>query len=142
MSGDFVLDCSVTLTWLFAHEASPATDALQAELAGNATAVVPLHWRLEVGNVLLVAERRKVKTRPETEQFLALLAALSIEIDGQTDKRAHANIVSLARDHKLTTYDAAYLDLAMSRGLALASLDKDLRAAAKRLGVKVLPAAL
>ena len=76
MIEDFVLDCSVTMTWFFAHEAGPLTDDLQAELAGNATAFVPLHWRLEVGNVLLVAERKKIKTRPETEQFLALLLAL------------------------------------------------------------------
>lgn len=139
MSADFVLDCSVTMTWFFVHEASRETDELQAGLAGKATAIVPLHWRLEVGNVLLVAERRKGKTRPETERFLALLEALSIETDEQADKRAHAHILALARDHKLTTYDAAYLDLALSRGVALASLDTDLRAAAKKLGVKVLP---
>lgn len=142
MSEDFVLDSSVTMTWFFAHEATRATDELQAALAGDARAIVPLHWRLEVANVLLVAERRKGKTRSETEQFLSLLAVLSIETDEQTDKRAHANILVLARDHGLTSYDAAYLDLAMSRGVALASLDTELRAAAKKLGVKVLPATL
>ncbi|MBL9127840.1 MAG: type II toxin-antitoxin system VapC family toxin [Verrucomicrobiales bacterium] len=139
MSANFVLDCSVTMTWFFVHEANRETDELLAELAGNGVAFVPLHWRLEVGNVLLIAERKKGRTRAETEQFVMLLGALSIETDEQTDKRACSNILALAREHKLTTYDAAYLDLASSRGVALASLDRDLRAAAKKLGVKVLP---
>ena len=142
MSTDFVLDTSTTMTWFFAHEASQSSDEIQAKLAGEASAVVPLHWRLEVANVLLTAERKKVKTQSETAQFLSLLGALSIETDSQTDRRAHANILSLAREHKLTSYDAAYLDLALSRGLALATLDKELRTAAKKLGVKLLPETL
>ena len=62
--------------------------------------------------------------------------------DGQTEKRSLANILSLAREQRLTTWDAAYLDLAMTRGVPLASLDADLRAAAKKLGVLVLPGTL
>lgn len=142
MSEDFVLDCSVTMTWFLVHEATRATDQIQASLAGNATAFVPQHWRLEVGNVLLVAERKKGKTRPETERFLTLLSALSIETDAQTDRRAHANILALAREHRLTTYDAAYLDLALTRGVSLASLDSELRSAARKAGIRVLPATI
>ena len=142
MSSDFVLDCSVTMTWFFAHEATQATDAIQSRLAGEATAFVPLHWRLEVGNTLLGAERKTAKSQSETEHFLGLLSALSIETDGQTDTRALSNILSLARQHKLTSYDAAYLDLALSRGIPLATLDKELRAASKKLGVALLPEVL
>lgn len=140
MNEDFVLDCSVTMTWFFVHEATEATDELLERLTRDATAIVPEHWRLEVGKVLLVAERTKGKTRSDTEHFLSLLNALAIETDVRTDRRAHAQILSLARDHRLTTYDAAYLDLAMVRGLPLASLDMELRAAAKKLGVRLLPA--
>lgn len=142
MNKGFVLDCSVTMTWFLVHEATHATDELQAQLAGVATAFVPQHWRLEVGNVLMLAERRKGKTRPETEEFLTLLTALSIETDPQTDTRALTNILTLAREHRLTTYDAAYLDLALTRGVALASLDSELRSAARKLGIQVLPAKL
>ena len=130
------------MTWFFASQADEATDAIQARLAGAATAFVPQHWRLEVANVLLMAERKKLKSKAETTQFLSLLGALSIETDTLTEKRAHADILSLARDHKLTSYDAAYLDLALSRGIALATLDKELRNAAETLGVKLLPAPL
>lgn len=142
MNKDFVLDCSVAMTWFLVHEATHATDELQAQLAGVATAFVPQHWRLEVGNVLMLAERRKGKTRPETEEFLSLLSALSIETDPQTDARAFTNVLTLAREHRLTTYDAAYLDLALTRGVALASLDSELRSAARKLGIPVLPAKL
>lgn len=139
MSTDFVLDTSVTMTWFFASESSPATDEIQAKLAAGSSAIVPLHWRLEVANVLLMAERKRVTSSSETTQFLSLLDVLSIEIDSQTDRRAYTNTLTIAREHKLTSYDAAYLDLALSRGLALATLDKELRSAAKRLGVKLLP---
>ena len=73
---------------------------------------------------------------------MSLLGALAIETDSQTDHRALASILALGREHKLTSYDAAYLDLALNRGLPLATLDKELRAAAKKIGVKLLPETL
>ncbi len=142
MSANFVLDCSVTMSWFFANEATEKTDDLLARLGQGDSAIVPLHWRLEVGNVLIMAERHGRKTRPETAEFLTLLAKLSVETDSQTDRLAHTTTLSLARDHKLTTYDAAYLDLALNRGVAIASLDKALRAAAEKVGVEVLPMTL
>lgn len=76
---NFVLDCSVTMTWLFEHESTEDTDGLLGKLFGPEKAVVPQHWVLEVGNVLLGAERSKKKTPADTTLFLNLLSKLAIE---------------------------------------------------------------
>jgi predicted nucleic acid-binding protein len=135
----FALDCSVAMTWLFEHDASPETDKLLGKLAGADTAVVPQHWLLEVTNVLLVAEASKKKKAAESMEFLALLSKLAIESDAETGHYATTATIALGRKHKLTSYDAAYLELAMRRGVALATLDKSLRKAAVMEGVPVLP---
>jgi hypothetical protein len=77
------------MTWFPVHEATQATDALQASLAGDATAFVPQHWRLEVGNLLLVAERKKGKTRPETEPFVGLLTHLRQHFELANGRTTH-----------------------------------------------------
>lgn len=139
MSLEFVLDSSVTMTWFFDDEATPATDELLDGLNQDARAVVAAHWALEVGNTLLMAERRKRATVAESSQFLAILEALPIEPDPHTIDRASTTTLALARTHGLTLYDSAYLELAMRRSLPLATLDKALRAAAKKTGVSSLP---
>jgi predicted nucleic acid-binding protein len=139
MSVAFVLDCSVALSWFFAGEATPATDALLDELNRKATAVVAQHWALEVGNTLLMGERRKRCSAADSAHFLAILGSLPIETDPETGLHATATTLALARSHHLTLYDGAYLELAMRRNLPLATLDKELRSAAKKLGVRCLP---
>jgi predicted nucleic acid-binding protein len=135
----FVLDCSVTMTWFFDHEASTETDQLLGMLYGAAVAVVPQHWSMEVTNVLLIAEAAKRKKPAETVEFLSLLGKLAIETDEETGHYAATTTIALGRRHKLTSYDAAYLELAMRRGAALATLDRNLRLAAAKEGVRVLP---
>jgi len=135
----FALDCSVAMTWFFDHEASPETDRLLGVLAGADGAVVPQHWLLEVTNVLLAAEASKKKKPAESMEFLALLGKLAIESDAETGHQASTTTIALGRKHKLSSYDAAYLELAMRRGVALATLDKNLRKAAVKEGVPVLP---
>jgi predicted nucleic acid-binding protein len=139
MSLDFVLDSSVTMTWFFEDEATSATDELLDGLNQDGRAVVAAHWALEVSNTLLMAERRKRTTIAESSEFLAILDALPIETDPHTADRASTTTLALARTHGLTLYDGAYLELAMRRSLPLATLDRDLRAAAKRTGVSCLP---
>ena len=134
----FVLDCSVTVAWLFEDEAAPAIDALQDRLK-DGNALVPGLWRLEVGNVLARAERRKRLTPAQTSAQLELLDRLPVTTDTETDSRAFREILSLARTEGLTTYDAAYLELATRRGVALATLDRALLRAARHLGVETLP---
>ena len=135
----FVLDCSVTVAWLFADEASPRTDALLQRLTEGA-AVVPNLWHLEVGNVLAMSERRGRINSSQNASCLELLGRLPIEVDAETGRRALREVLSLARAEKLTTYDAAYLELAMRRNMPLATRDRALRRASRRVGVTTLPA--
>jgi predicted nucleic acid-binding protein len=102
------------------------------------TAVVPAHWSLEVANVLAIAERRQRIRADDSTAFLELLTELAIEVDGQTTSRAFHDILTLARRHKLTAYDAAYLELAVRHQIPLASLDQELCQVAVSLGVEVL----
>ena len=137
MSAAFVLDCSVTMAWCFGDEATAAAFAVLDRL-GSETAVVPPHWFLEVANVLTMAEKRKRMTAPATTEFLKLLSALDIEIDNVTADRTFPHVLPLCRKYSLTSYDAAYLELAIRRQLPLASLDTELRLGAKQAGIKVL----
>ncbi len=133
MSG-FILDCSMAMAWYLEDEASPRGDAVLASLESQ-EAVVPSHWPLEVANVLAICERKKRLTPPRISQILNLLGGLSIAIDEQTTKRALGDVLSLARAHRLTAYDAAYLELALRTGCPLASLDAELNASATGLGI-------
>jgi len=137
MSAAFVIDCSITMAWCFSDEATPATANVQDRLEKE-TALVPAHWFLEVTNVLAMAERRRRITPQKSAAFLALLETMDVEVDHNTPARAFAHLLPLCRSHGLTAYDAAYLDLALRRQLPVASLDDDLRAGAKSLGVQVL----
>ena len=135
---EFVLDCSVTVAWLFDDEATPETDALLDRLKDE-SAVVPALWHLEVGNVLAQAERRKRISAAQIAAHLDLLTHLPIVTDTETERRAFREILGLTRTHGLTTYDAAYLELAMRRGAKLATRDKALVRAARRVDVAMLP---
>ncbi|QSA96921.1 type II toxin-antitoxin system VapC family toxin [Methylococcus sp. EFPC2] len=134
----FVLDCSIAVSWCFEDEASAATDEL-LERVRDETALVPALWHLELGNVLLQAERRGRISTGDVTARLELLANLPIATDEETTTRALREVLTLARAEKLTTYDAVYLELAMRRGLPLATKDHALADAAKRVGIIVLP---
>jgi predicted nucleic acid-binding protein len=132
----FVLDCSVVFSWYFADELNEYADAVAASLA-NAEALVPSHWSLEVANVLLTGERRKRSSEVQASIFIATLAALPIKPDSQTATQAMSTIIGLARNHNLSSYDAAYLELAVRHSLPLATLDKVLSSAAKTMGIAI-----
>lgn len=136
-NNNFILDASVTLAWFFSDEATPATNQLLDQLL-TSTAFVPNIWPLEVSNILVGAEKRKKVTYANIIQFLDQLEKLNIQIDNETSKLAFHDILSLAHSEELTTYDAAYLELAMRKGLSIASKDKLLCKAAKNVGVKVI----
>ncbi len=129
-----VLDNSVTMSWCFPDEQDPyAQDVLRA-LPGTAAAV-PTLWPLEVANILLVGERRGRITQADSATFIGLLEGLPIHIDDETSEHAMKASLSLARAQNLSVYDAAYLELALRRGLPLATLDDKLKAAAAAVGV-------
>ena len=138
MNAEFVLDCSACLPWIFASEATAATDELIDQLASGAKAWVPTHWHLELGNVLLGAQRRERVDKAGIEKFFATLAVYNIEVDPETTAWAWSKIFGLGESFGLTMYDAAYLELALRKGLPLASLDGELRAAMQKAGGRVL----
>lgn len=103
------------------------------------SALVPVIWTLEVPNVLFVAERRGRLQNGEVERFIEMLRTLPITLASSEHGLIPDRILGLCRAHRLTTYDAAYLDLAIRNGLPLATFDQALRVAAKAVGVALLP---
>jgi predicted nucleic acid-binding protein len=130
----FVLDGSVALAWCFPDEKAVYAQAVLDSLAG-ARGTVPSLWHLEVGNSLLVGERRQRCTQADVANWLVFLNALPITVDDETATRAWSDVLSLARAQSLSVYDAAYLELAMRQRVALATLDEKLKAAAAAVGV-------
>ena len=133
-----VPDASATLTWCFEDEAMPWTDALLANLRAGDEAIVPLHWPAEVSNALLIAVRRGRISREKANRFFVDLRAMPIRIDPQSDEGVFDRVFKLADQYSLTIYDAGYLELAIREGLPLATLDNDLRKAARASGVPLV----
>ncbi|HEX5640950.1 MAG TPA: type II toxin-antitoxin system VapC family toxin [Thermoleophilia bacterium] len=132
--GLLVLDCSVTMSWLFREEFTPFAERILDEVTAS-RAVVPSLWPLEVGSVLLQAERRGRVSEADGSRFLALLGGLQIDVDALRGLDLLHDVVPLARATGLTAYDASYLELAARFGVPLATLDRRLAAAASRVGV-------
>ncbi len=135
----FVLDASVAVAWCFDDESTPAAWALLDQLRGT-PAHVPALWTLEVGNILLGAEKRRRITQARTIEFLGILGELDIHVDSEQAGRAFRDVLPLARERRITTYDATYLELAMRLGLPLGTKDKALARAAVALRIKTLSA--
>ena len=126
-----VIDASVTAAWIFADE----RDAYSLQVAdhiANHKGLVPALWRWEIQNTLLSAMRRKRIREASLAQHLSDLQELNIEYDFTPSFGAE---VSLAKEHRLSVYDAAYLELAMRRNGKLATKDDSLRRAAESAGV-------
>jgi predicted nucleic acid-binding protein len=134
---NFVLDASIALSWCFPDEITQTTIGLLESLAVE-TAFVPAIWSLELGNALLMAERKKRIKYAEIVEFLSLLQNINIQVDDQTDAKAFHETFVLAYSEGLTTYDASYLELAMRKGLPIATKDNQLSKIAKQLGINVI----
>jgi predicted nucleic acid-binding protein len=134
----FVPDASVTLAWCFADETTPFTEALLDRLAQGEEAAVPTNWPLEVLNGLIQGQRRGRASEVETRRFIADLSSFHIVVDADNSFSRLASIRDLAERNQLTSYDAAYLELARRLGLPLASLDQDLVKAAQAEGMDVV----
>jgi predicted nucleic acid-binding protein len=132
-----VLDPSVVLAWAYADEGTPATSQV-LDLVAQFGAVVPAIWHLEVANALQQGLRRGRIDKADRDAALNDLADLDIELDSETSVHAWMATLTLADAHGLTLYDAAYLELARRRNLPLATLDRELRAAAEAVGVGLL----
>ncbi|MFH1138681.1 MAG: type II toxin-antitoxin system VapC family toxin [Pseudomonadota bacterium] len=134
MSAQFVIDNSVVMSWCFEDEDNKYAESVLESLE-KGEAFAPSIWPLEIGNVLLVAERKKRLNRAAVIRFLDLIGGLPIRVEQETPERMLKEIFSLAREHRLSTYDASYLDLAQRLGLPLATKDAALVNAAKKCGV-------
>jgi predicted nucleic acid-binding protein len=134
----FVIDNSVVMRWLFGDGAGADIDYAKRILAimqqDGSRAVAPAVWPLEVGNVIVRAELRNLLPEARSTEFLALLQDMAIEIEFRSTERALSDTLQLARRHRLSTYDASYLELALREGLPLATNDTDLRKALERTG--------
>ena len=134
-AGTLVLDASVALAWCFEDEHAPYADSVARSFPAF-TAIVPALWRVEVGNAFLTAERRRRSAPTDTQTWLRFLGSLPIRTDDATPARAWSDAIRLARSHDLSLYDACYLELALRRGVPLATLDEDLETAADAVGVR------
>jgi len=124
-----VFDSSVALAWVYAEEIGPAIRHLLEQVIDSG-AWVPSLWRLEVANILEMSVRRNRHNAAFRDATLADLALLPIRIDSETENQAWGATPRLAERHRLTLYNASYLELALRRALPLATLDTELRAAA------------
>jgi len=104
------------------------------------TAIVPSVWALEITNALLVAERRKRVKQLDVRRFVELLAGLTIIEQSQTVADTVRDVLPLAREHHLSSYDAAYLEVAIRREAPLATLDRTLEKASRSAGVRIFKA--
>jgi predicted nucleic acid-binding protein len=134
----FVVDASVVLTWCFPDESSALTEKVAQMFKQGDSAIAPSFWPHEVLNALLVGEKRKRISGDLIRTFLTDLATLPIVLQELQAEAVFDRIQSLSREHGLTTYDAAYLDLAQTNGLPVATLDEDLMRACARTGVALI----
>ncbi len=132
-----VIDSSVALAWCFEDERTPAMTKVLSDVAESG-AVAPALWVLEVLNGLLMAERRKRLKAAQRHRLEGFLRELPIKIDVESAAQAWGVTSRLAEHHRLTLYDATYLELAQRLRLPLATLDQELRAAAIAVGVALV----
>jgi len=134
----FVFDNSVVMRWLLndggEERLAYAAKVLDLLAQENGEALVPGVWSLEVANVLVKAQAKGLVSEARASAFVGLLAEMAITVDISTAARALGDTLQLARRFKLSSYDAAYLELALREGLPLATLDADLQSAMKQVG--------
>ncbi|MGA3205137.1 MAG: type II toxin-antitoxin system VapC family toxin [Bryobacteraceae bacterium] len=134
----FVIDASVTVAWCFDDESTTFTEGILDLLSAGAEAVAPGIWPLEVANAVLVAERRKRISVAQVTALLGRIVQLPVSVETIEPDRAFGQVLSVARQHQLTEYDAAYVELALRKGLPFATLDDKLRRAARSAGIKLV----
>lgn len=138
MNGSFVVDSSVAIAWVVRSQSTDECRLLLDRIVAGIPAVVPTLWAFEVANSLLVLCRRRIIQEDQHDKVRERLAEIELTLDTEGPRLALGEISQLARAHSLSVYDAVYLELALRRGLPLASRDAALNKAAKALGVRTL----
>jgi predicted nucleic acid-binding protein len=131
-----VLDASVALAWCFPDETSDYADEVLVALKSEIVKV-PTIWAIEITNAIVIGERSKRIMPVDVLRFEQLIGALTVVESSQTVKENVANVLPLAREFKLTAYDAAYLDLSARLGAPLATLDNGLQKACRAAAIKL-----
>lgn len=135
-ASNFVVDASIVIAYLLDDEKSVTADAVIGSLS-QYDAVAPSFLSLEISNVLLLAERRRRISSEKRPQLIEVVKKLKIGEDISSQEHVFSRVLPMAAYHGLTTYDAAYLELAARYCIPLATLDKKLRAAAQMQGVSI-----
>ena len=133
-----VIDASVTLSWCFPDEQTPISLDVLDRLKSGEQALVPAFWSVAVLNVLLLGERKGRIAPEQTASLFDTLRAQNPRMDRASLEQVAGPVQIICRDHRLTPYDALYIELALRSGLPLATLDQPQRDAAKALGVRCL----
>ena len=136
---EWVLDSSLALSWVLPEEYSGRADAFLSKRSSEDTFWVPALWWYEVSNALLMAQKRNRITEADRIQMVALYALLPIQTDIPFYLEAVGRLQELALAYSLTAYDAAYLELALRKGLAIATFDQRLTQAAQKAGISAIP---
>ena len=134
----FVPDAFVTLPWCFEDERTAFTESLLNRLRAEEEAIVPSHWPAEILNSLVQAKKRGRVPEEKIHGFLRDLSSFPILIDNERSLTVLERVRSLAETHRLTAYDAAYLELAQQISVPLATLDQDLQRAVRAENVPLL----
>ena len=137
MKRSFVADASVAIAWVHPAQATRETETMLDRLAAGDTLVVPALWPLEVANALTILSRRRKLTSDDARTALEIIREIPTIIDHEAAAIAFTRLADLAREHDLTVYDAAYIELATRRQLPLASNDVKMKKVAIRAGVRV-----
>ena len=135
---ELVLDASVVVALLVRDSPMDIPNAVLNAIDDGAIVTVPPHFQLEVANFLVQAQRSGKLSAAGAQQALRYLQHLPITVDSSMHGQIFTDVIALAQRNGITSYDAAYIHLARTRGARLASLDKQLLAAAKAEGVDVL----
>lgn len=132
----FVLDASVALCWCFKDEADRYAKSVFPALR-TTPAVVPAIWPVELANGLMVGERRKRISQTAVSELLVAFSALPIRLEPAVSCEHLPQLISIARQYPLSVYDALYLDVALQQQLPLATIDKQLRRASRKMGIEL-----
>ena len=131
-----VIDASVAISWVLADENEPYSKTVLQSLP-QYRPIAPAVWPLDVGNALVMAERRQRLAWTKATAFLSFFQALPIVVEMEQNPRLLHELLELARQQQLSVYDASYLRLAMRRAGLLATMDKRLRQVAANAGVQL-----
>lgn len=138
MRHSFVLDNSVAMRWCFEDATHPYAETILRYLSDGSEAIVPVLWYYEATSVLTKAQRSGALSVSKAEAFIQDLEAFTISTDIIENKYILSDVRQVALQYALTGYDAAYLELALRKKIALATLDQELIAAAQKAGVPIM----